>query len=156
MDNKVKKVVANIMHWRTVRLASRRRGRVPRHLSSKSENKSKNILEKALKLRMQCKIWYFNIELDIIICWEKAFKMTKELVLDDVYAEMGMLGRFQIRTYCLILIPILFSAVYICQYIFAAGAVPYRQVTYYHILYVFIVNGNMYRSRWYEVIFEFE
>lgn len=46
--------------------------------------------------------------------------------LDAILAELGQFGRYQIQTYCLILLPIMFSAVYNSQYIFAAGDVPYR------------------------------
>ncbi|XP_026496252.2 organic cation transporter protein-like [Vanessa tameamea] len=54
--------------------------------------------------------------------------MSKEsdIDLDEILVEVGQLGRFQVRTYCFILIPILFSAVYNSQYIFAAANVPYR------------------------------
>ncbi|KAJ0183552.1 hypothetical protein K1T71_001528 [Dendrolimus kikuchii] len=46
--------------------------------------------------------------------------------LESILKEIGDFGRYQIQTYCLILIPILFSAVYNSQYIFAAGATPHR------------------------------
>ncbi|CAH0719762.1 unnamed protein product, partial [Brenthis ino] len=52
--------------------------------------------------------------------------MAKEMDLDEVLEEIGPLGPFQIKIYSLILIPILFCAVYNTQYIFAAANVQYR------------------------------
>ncbi|XP_072932964.1 organic cation transporter protein-like [Epargyreus clarus] len=53
--------------------------------------------------------------------------MTKEPVdLDAILVELGQFGRYQIRTYCFILLPIMFSAIYNSQYIFAAAEVNYR------------------------------
>ncbi|XP_034829228.1 organic cation transporter protein-like [Maniola hyperantus] len=54
--------------------------------------------------------------------------MSKEKIidLDDILLELGQFGRYQLKNYCLILIPIMFSAIYNSQYIFAAGNVPYR------------------------------
>ncbi|KAL0880492.1 hypothetical protein ABMA27_002900 [Loxostege sticticalis] len=55
--------------------------------------------------------------------------MTKEkdaVDLDSILAELGQFGRYQIKNYCFILIPIMFSAVYNGQYIFAAAAMNYR------------------------------
>lgn len=48
------------------------------------------------------------------------------LDLDAVLVELGSFGRYQIRTYCLILLPIVLSGAYNGQYIFAAGETPYR------------------------------
>ncbi|VVD02745.1 unnamed protein product [Leptidea sinapis] len=48
------------------------------------------------------------------------------LNLDSVLLELGQFGRYQIRTYCFILVPILFSAIYNAQYIFAAADLDYR------------------------------
>lgn len=59
--------------------------------------------------------------------------MTKEkdaVDLDSILAELGQFGRYQIKNYCFILIPIMFSAVYNGQYIFAAAAMNYRYVLY--------------------------
>ncbi|XP_075975539.1 organic cation transporter protein-like [Anticarsia gemmatalis] len=46
--------------------------------------------------------------------------------LDAILVELGQFGPYQIKNFCLILLTILFSAVYNCQYVFAAGAVDYR------------------------------
>ncbi|KAG6440867.1 hypothetical protein O3G_MSEX001477 [Manduca sexta] len=46
--------------------------------------------------------------------------------LDAILSELGQFGRYQIQNYCLILLPIMFSAVYNSQYIFAAGEIAYR------------------------------
>lgn len=46
--------------------------------------------------------------------------------LDSILAELGQFGRYQVQIYCFILLPILFNAAYSAQYVFAAGAVPYR------------------------------
>ncbi|XP_049872645.1 organic cation transporter protein-like [Pectinophora gossypiella] len=48
--------------------------------------------------------------------------------LDAILAELGQFGRYQVRTYCFILLPIVFSAVYNSQYIFAAAATDHRCV----------------------------
>lgn len=53
-------------------------------------------------------------------------KQKESVDLEAILKELGEFGRYQIQTYCLILLPILFSAVYNGQYIFSAGAVPYR------------------------------
>ncbi|XP_068617222.1 organic cation transporter protein-like [Battus philenor] len=46
--------------------------------------------------------------------------------LDAVLSELGHFGRYQLMIFSLILIPILFSAVYNSQYIFAVADVNYR------------------------------
>lgn len=46
--------------------------------------------------------------------------------LDPILAELGQFGRYQMFTYCFIIFPILFSAVYNGQYIFAAADLKYR------------------------------
>ncbi|XP_059057538.1 organic cation transporter protein-like [Achroia grisella] len=46
--------------------------------------------------------------------------------LDSILAELGQFGRYQMLTYCFIIFPILFSAVYNGQYIFAAADLNYR------------------------------
>ncbi|KAM3955695.1 LOW QUALITY PROTEIN: organic cation transporter protein [Aphomia sociella] len=46
--------------------------------------------------------------------------------LDSILSELGQFGRYQMLTYCFIMFPILFSAVYNGQYIFAAGNLQYR------------------------------
>ncbi|XP_028161571.1 organic cation transporter protein-like isoform X2 [Ostrinia furnacalis] len=52
---------------------------------------------------------------------------TKDSVdLDSILAELGQFGRYQIQNYCFILLPIMFSAVYNGQYIFAAANMDYR------------------------------
>ncbi|GBP53928.1 hypothetical protein EVAR_96606_1 [Eumeta japonica] len=48
------------------------------------------------------------------------------LDVDAALAELGQCGRYQLRNYLLILVPIAFSAVYNAQYIFAAADVDYR------------------------------
>ncbi|CAH2047651.1 unnamed protein product, partial [Iphiclides podalirius] len=53
-------------------------------------------------------------------------KDKQDVDLDSILAELGQLGRYQIRIFCFILLPILFSAVQNSQYIFAAANVPYR------------------------------
>lgn len=53
-------------------------------------------------------------------------KTDEGIDLDSILLEVGQFGRYQIQTYCLILLPILFSAVYNSQYIFAAGAIDHR------------------------------
>ncbi|XP_023935690.1 organic cation transporter protein-like [Bicyclus anynana] len=50
----------------------------------------------------------------------------KEIDLDPILLEVGQFGRYQLKNYCLILVPIMFSAIYNSQYIFAAANVPYR------------------------------
>ncbi|KAJ0183553.1 hypothetical protein K1T71_001529 [Dendrolimus kikuchii] len=46
---------------------------------------------------------------------------------ESILRGIGELSRYQIQTYCWILLPILFSAVvYNSQYIFAANTIPYR------------------------------
>lgn len=46
--------------------------------------------------------------------------------LDAILSQLGQFGRYQVQTYCFILLPIMFSAVYTSQYIFAASATDYR------------------------------
>lgn len=46
--------------------------------------------------------------------------------LDAILAQLGQFGRYQIQTYCFILLPIMFSAVYNSQFIFAASATDHR------------------------------
>ncbi|CAH0675737.1 unnamed protein product [Chilo suppressalis] len=48
------------------------------------------------------------------------------LHLDSILVELGSFGRYQIFNYCFILVPIMFSAVYNGQYIFAAGSLDFR------------------------------
>lgn len=50
----------------------------------------------------------------------------KEIDLDEILLEVGEFGRFQIKNFALILVPILFCAFYNSQYIFAAASVQYR------------------------------
>ncbi|CAB3221783.1 unnamed protein product [Arctia plantaginis] len=52
--------------------------------------------------------------------------MTDVVNLDAILVELGQFGRYQIRNYCLILLTIVYSALFNSQYIFAAGAVDYR------------------------------
>ncbi|KAJ2951335.1 hypothetical protein O0L34_g5736 [Tuta absoluta] len=46
--------------------------------------------------------------------------------LDAILLELGQFGRYQVKNYCFILLPIIFSAIYNGQYIFAAGATEHR------------------------------
>ncbi|XP_063534524.1 organic cation transporter protein-like isoform X1 [Cydia strobilella] len=52
--------------------------------------------------------------------------MAKEVNCDAILAELGQFGRHQVLNYCLIMIPIMFSAVYNANYVFNAGMVPHR------------------------------
>ncbi|XP_045449795.1 organic cation transporter protein-like [Melitaea cinxia] len=52
--------------------------------------------------------------------------VKKEIDLDEILLEVGQFGRFQIKNFVLILVPILFCAFYNSQYIFAAASVQYR------------------------------
>lgn len=45
---------------------------------------------------------------------------------DIILKDLGGFGKYQMMNYCLILLPIMFSAVYNAQYVFNAGAVDYR------------------------------
>ncbi|XP_073955324.1 organic cation transporter protein-like isoform X3 [Choristoneura fumiferana] len=51
---------------------------------------------------------------------------SKEPDFDIILKDLGGFGRYQIMNYCLIFVPIMFSAVYNAQYVFSAGAVDYR------------------------------
>ncbi|XP_037875285.1 organic cation transporter protein isoform X1 [Bombyx mori] len=51
---------------------------------------------------------------------------SNELDMDAVWGELGQFGRYQVTIYLSILISILFSGIYLGQYIFATGAVQYR------------------------------
>lgn len=61
-------------------------------------------------------------------CFDPVVIMTKEgkVDIDAILAQLGEFGPYQVKTYCLILLPIMFSAVYNSQFIFAAGATDYR------------------------------
>lgn len=49
-----------------------------------------------------------------------------EVNLDAILVELGQFGRYQMRNYSLILLTIVFSALFNSQYIFAAGGIDYR------------------------------
>lgn len=52
---------------------------------------------------------------------------TEEILdLDPILVELGQFGRYQRITYFYILLAIMFCAIYNSQYIFNAGAIPYR------------------------------
>ncbi|XP_013197795.1 organic cation transporter protein [Amyelois transitella] len=53
-------------------------------------------------------------------------KAKDSIDLDAILTELGQFGRYQVYTYCYILLPILFSSVYNGQYIFAASDLDYR------------------------------
>lgn len=48
--------------------------------------------------------------------------------LDAILLELGPWGAFKWRNYCLIILPIMFSAIYNGQYVFNAGKPNYRFV----------------------------
>ncbi|OWR49902.1 organic cation transporter [Danaus plexippus plexippus] len=50
----------------------------------------------------------------------------KEFDLDGLLLEIGQFGRYQVRNYCLILLPILFSAVHVSQFIFTTAELNAR------------------------------
>lgn len=45
---------------------------------------------------------------------------------DDVLEELGELGRFQIKVYTLVCLPVLFAAANSLSYVFTAGSPYYR------------------------------
>lgn len=45
---------------------------------------------------------------------------------DDMLEELGELGRFQITTYTLVCLPVLFAAANSLTYVFTAGVPNYR------------------------------
>lgn len=53
-------------------------------------------------------------------------KLKETFDLDVILAELGDFGRYQMIIYVYVLLPILFSAIFLTQYIFAAGSVNYR------------------------------
>lgn len=46
--------------------------------------------------------------------------------LDGVLHEIGQFGRFQVRQYGLMVLPIIFNALFTLSYIFTAGNLEYR------------------------------
>ncbi|XP_026318984.1 organic cation transporter protein-like [Hyposmocoma kahamanoa] len=54
--------------------------------------------------------------------------MTSEgnIDLDAILSQVGQFGRYQVKTYCFFMLPIMFSAVYNSQFVFAASATDHR------------------------------
>lgn len=55
----------------------------------------------------------------------------KKMDFDDILVEIGEMGRFQITTYALICLPVLFAAANSLSYVFTAGVPNYRYVCIY-------------------------
>ena len=53
-------------------------------------------------------------------------KVAQDSDIDIVLSEIGGFGRFQLRNYILIAIPIALSASYVLSYIFTTHALDYR------------------------------
>lgn len=53
-------------------------------------------------------------------------KSEDDIDLDEVLTEIGQFGRFQVRQYVLMTIPIIFNAFFTLSYVFTAGNVNYR------------------------------
>lgn len=70
--------------------------------------------------------------------------MTREgsVDLDAILLQLGQFGRYQVQTYCFILLPIMFSAVYNSQFIFAASATEHRLDFYkeFNLILMFILG----------------
>lgn len=67
--------------------------------------------------------------------------------LDAILAQLGQFGRYQIQTYCFILLPIMFSAVYNSQFIFAASATDHRLDFYKlqkNLLFPYVYIGGLF------------
>lgn len=52
--------------------------------------------------------------------------------LDAILQELGQLGKFQVKNYILIAIPIALTACFSLNYIFTAGQLEYRFVWFYN------------------------
>lgn len=52
--------------------------------------------------------------------------MGDEWSLDFILTEIGQFGNFQIKSYLLLSIPMMFNAIFSLTYIFTAGSVDYR------------------------------
>lgn len=65
--------------------------------------------------------------------------------LDTILQELGQFGKFQVKNYVLIAIPIALTACFSLNYIFTAGQLEYRFVIYINIL---LILGSGYRMQY--------
>jgi len=53
-------------------------------------------------------------------------KASHSQEFDSILAELGDFGRYQIKQYALLSLPVVFSAAFTISYVFTAGTVPHR------------------------------
>ncbi|XP_059480578.1 organic cation transporter protein-like [Neocloeon triangulifer] len=51
---------------------------------------------------------------------------SKSEQLDSIFAELGDFGRYQVKQYAFLSLPVMFSAAFTISYVFTAGQVPHR------------------------------